>query len=226
MKYVSIPLMCGLLVLAGCSDNNADSQSNDAETTTDVQVVGEETTESDAVEALESEEEQLAEAEEVEAVEDDLMEEDELEDDYVNPDAGIPNVWRTGFGQGYQEYYINDAKGTQLSISCNEAAGQEKDHYVFLDYQGETYSNTNSEYPVTLLVDDAIEVAAPESTDWRNGANAWNELAENVAQASKIDAYLHNKKVATFTPSPANVAKVVSELASCQGMLYQDQDNW
>ncbi|PNK61752.1 hypothetical protein A6J60_000710 [Psychrobacter sp. FDAARGOS_221] len=154
------------------------------------------------------------------------MDEEEFEDDYVNPDAGIPNVWNTGFGQGFAEYYINDAKGTILRITCNVGAGSEYDHSAVLEYRGDSYSNTDSEYPVKLLVDDAIEVAAPESTNWRNGGNAWNELAENVAQATKIDAYLHNKKVATFTPSPANVAKVASELADCQAMIYQDQESW
>ena len=34
-----------------------------------------------------------------------------------------PNVWQSGYAQGFSEYSIQDSKGNTLWVTCNEDAG-------------------------------------------------------------------------------------------------------
>lgn len=131
----------------------------------------------------------------------------------------VPNIWRMGVAQGYVEYSIQDAKGQTLWISCNEAAGDEADHSAWFETKSNHYQNSSSKYPLTFLLDGKTEVAPPESTKWRNGANAWYEFTTGIATAKKIEVYLNNKKITTFLPTKQSLTTVAKYIAECSAMF-------
>ncbi|WP_111858953.1 hypothetical protein [Acinetobacter sp. CFCC 10889] len=130
-----------------------------------------------------------------------------------------PNVWVSGWGQGFAEYSIRDTKGNTLWVTCNVGAGDDYDHSARLETPKSSYQNTNSKYPLTFVLDGKKNVAAPETTKWRNGANAWYEFSQGVAKAKKIDVFLNNKKVTTFTPTPQSIRAVAKEISTCESMF-------
>lgn len=130
-----------------------------------------------------------------------------------------PNIWQSGYGQGFSEYSIQDSKGNTLWIACNDGAGAEYDHSARLQTKKGSYQNTDSKYPLTFVLDGKNSVAAPGTTKWRNGANAWYEFSHGIAKAKKIDVYLNNKKVTTFTPTQQSIKTVAKEIATCQSMF-------
>lgn len=131
----------------------------------------------------------------------------------------IPNVWTSGWGQGFAEYQINDTKGTNLLISCNFSAGDQYDHSVTLAVKKNEYSNSDSSYPLEFLFDDAVAASPPGTTNWRNGANAWSEFAAGIAKAKKIDVFLNGKKIATFNPPLGNIKSVAKKISTCSPMF-------
>lgn len=129
----------------------------------------------------------------------------------------IPNVWNNYFDRGYEAYAISDGKDRTLRVYCNPyPEAEDMDHLVLFEIGDETYENTNSKYPLAFLLDDATQVTPAGSTNWKNGAVQWDNFARGISKARKIDVYLNNKKVTTFTPPQANVNAVVKELANCQ----------
>ena len=44
--------------------------------------------------------------------------------------ANLPNIWTTGFGQGWLEYNISNEKEQRLIISCNVGYDDETDHNI------------------------------------------------------------------------------------------------
>ena len=42
----------------------------------------------------------------------------------------LPNIWTTGFGQGWQEYNISNENKQSLQISCNVGYDDETDHNI------------------------------------------------------------------------------------------------
>ena len=142
------------------------------------------------------------------------------------PDTGNskPSIWKYGFGMGYSEYSIQNGEGITLWVACNEGAGADYDHGVNLEIGDESYSNTDSDYPLTFIVDDRIEIAPPGTTTWRNGANAWAEFTDNISQARKIDVYLNDNKVTTFNPTVASIDETGKSIADCQAMLFNDTE--
>lgn len=130
----------------------------------------------------------------------------------------VPNVWRIGTDMGFSEYSIEDANGRALWISCNEDAGPDYDNSAYLQIKDTTYENSDSEYPLTFLIDDETEVAPPASTNWRNGGNAWYDFTHEMAKAKKIDVYFNNKHITTFKPTFASIKNVASGLEECEPM--------
>lgn len=130
-----------------------------------------------------------------------------------------PNIWQSGYGQGFSEYSIQDSKGNTLWVACNIGAGDNYDHSARLETKQRSYQNTDSKYPLTFVLDGKNSVAAPGTTKWRNGANAWYEFSHGIAKAKKIDVYLNNKKVTTFTPTQQSIKAVAKEIATCQSMF-------
>ena len=123
----------------------------------------------------------------------------------------VPNVWRTGFAQGFVEYSIEDAEGRTLWISCESGAGDDYDHSARIEINDKSYENSNSEYPLTFLINDREEVAPPASTNWRGGANQWYDFVHGMAEAKKIDVYLNNRKITTYKPINLSVSKDLIE---------------
>ena len=138
----------------------------------------------------------------------------------------VPNIWRAGFGMGFSEYSIEDSKGRELLIACNVSATPDFDNSVYFKVNDNLYENSDSKYPLTFLIDDTTEVAPPGTTNWRNGANAWNEFIENISKAKKIDVYLNNKHITTYKPNVNSLKKVASEMSECEAMLYKDWEDW
>ena len=130
-----------------------------------------------------------------------------------------PNVWQSSFAQGFIEYLIQDAKGQTLWVVCNEGAGDEYDHSARFETKSKSYENTDSNYPLTFLLDGKTEVAPSGTTNWRNGANAWYEFSHGISKAKKIDVYLNNKKVTTFTPNQQSIKSVAKHIAACEAMF-------
>lgn len=146
------------------------------------------------------------------------------EDEVADSGNGKPSIWKSGYGMGYAEYSIQDAEGRTLWVACNDGAGPDYDHGASLKIGEESYSNTDSEYPLTFIVDDRIEIAPPETTTWRNGAGAWDEFADNIAKARKIEVYLNDEKVTTFKPTVASINETGKYIAECQSMLFNDTE--
>jgi len=130
-----------------------------------------------------------------------------------------PNVWQSGYAQGFSEYSIQDGKGNTLWVTCNEGAGDNYDHSARLQTPKKSYENTDSKYPLTFLLNGKTKVAAPGTTKWRNGANAWYEFSQGISKAQKIDVYLNNKKVTTFTPNQQSIKSVAKHIAACEAMF-------
>ena len=130
-----------------------------------------------------------------------------------------PNVWQSGYAQGFSEYSIQDSKGNTLWVTCNEEAGDMFDHSARFQTPKNSYANSDSKYPLTFLLDGKSKVAASASTKWRNGANAWYEFSQGISKAKKIDVYLNNKKVTTFTPTQQSIKSVAKHIATCQAMF-------
>lgn len=127
----------------------------------------------------------------------------------------VPNVWRAASAQGFVEYSIQDAKERTLWIACESGAGDDYDHSASLEMNGKSYENSNSKYPLTFLIDGRKEVAPPGSTNWRNGANAWDEFVDGMSKAKKIEVFLNNKKITTFTPNKSSINEVAKYMAEC-----------
>ncbi len=129
-----------------------------------------------------------------------------------------PNVWNSSFGQGFIEYSIQDAKGQTLWVSCNEGAGDNYDHSARFETKTKSYENSDSKYPLTFLLDGKKEVAPPGTTKWRNGANAWQDFVQGIAKAKKIEVFINNKKITTFSPTAGSIKNTAREIASCNAL--------
>ena len=130
-----------------------------------------------------------------------------------------PNVWQSSYSQGFSEYSIQDGKGNTLWVTCNDGAGDNYDHSARLETKKSSYENTDSKYPLTFLFDGKKKAAPSASTKWRNGANAWYEFSQGISKAKKIDVYLNNKKVTTFTPNQQSIKSVAKHIAACEAMF-------
>jgi hypothetical protein len=70
--------------------------------------------------------------------------------------APLPNIWTTGFGQGWLEYNISNENKQSLRISCNVGYDDETDHGIVFtsdskDYAGEDLAfimDGNAYYPL------------------------------------------------------------------------------
>ena len=130
-----------------------------------------------------------------------------------------PNIWQSSFAQGFIEYSIQDVKGQTLWVVCNVGAGDDYDHSARFETKSKSYENTDSKYPLTFVFDNKTKAAPAGSTKCRNGANAWYDFRYGIAKAKKIDVFINNKKITTFTPTPQSIKSVAKEIASCESMF-------
>lgn len=128
----------------------------------------------------------------------------------------VPNIWNVESWQGISEYSIQDSKERTLWIACNLDGSDTLDHSARLEIKDKSYQNSDSKYPLTFLLDGRKEVAPPASTNWRNGANAWNEFVNGISKAKKIEVFLNNKKVTTFVPNKSSINEVAKDISECR----------
>lgn len=131
----------------------------------------------------------------------------------------VPNIWNSSYAQGFSEYSIQDSKGNTLWVTCNDEAGEDYDHSARFETKKNTYQNTDSKYPLTFLLNGKTKVSPSETTKWRNGANAWYEFSQGIVKAKKIDVYLNNKKITSFTPTQQSIKSVAKNIAACNAMF-------
>lgn len=119
----------------------------------------------------------------------------------------FPNIWTSGFGQGWMEYNISNEKAQSLQISCNVGYDDETDHkIIFLngtkEYDGEDLAflmDGNAYYPLAM----------PTST--RNGGNNWYEFSTNIGKITTIEVYNENQKIGEFKPTKQSSKKILNE---------------
>lgn len=133
----------------------------------------------------------------------------------------VPNIWTMGFWGGYAEYSIQDSDERALWIACESGAGEDYDHSARFEMNNKTYKNSDSEHPLTFLLDGKKSVTPPASTSSHSGDSAWNDFTDGMSKARKIDVYLNNKKITTFTPIKSSIDEVAKGMADCKGKLSQ-----
>lgn len=131
---------------------------------------------------------------------------------------GIPNIWTSGWGQGWAEYNINNDKQQLLRISCNVSANEESDHNITVNINGNEYSPTQPNISMAFVIDGNAYYPLHMETHNRNGANAWYKFTQAIGKGKKIEVYLNNEVVALFTPTLESVNKVAKDIANCDAM--------
>ena len=119
----------------------------------------------------------------------------------------LPNIWTTGFGQGWLEYNISNENKQSLRISCNVGYDDETDHGIVFtsnskDYAGEELAfimDGNAYYPLSM------------PTNTRNGAEAWYQFSNDISKAQKIEVYSQDKKIGEFNPTKQSAKKVLGD---------------
>lgn len=121
-----------------------------------------------------------------------------------------PNLWAVGSLQGYVEYGISNEHNDVVSIACNEAAGEDRDHSVtFTSHNGQEYPS--DKYSIEFVINDESYIV-PESSMTRSHAGQWDNFISAISKATAFDVYINNKKAATFNPRPKNVQKALSDI--------------
>lgn len=135
-----------------------------------------------------------------------------------------PNIWRVVSTQGWHVYSINDDKNNTLTVSCfGGPPVDNRDHSVELELSnGKKIENSDSEYPLTFIYDDETEAVPMNNTLSNSGGRQWIEFIE-ISKAKKVEVFVNNKKVTTFTPSQKNISKTISSLAECIPMRDRDE---
>ena len=121
--------------------------------------------------------------------------------------ANLPNIWTTGFGQGWLEYNISNENKQSLQISCNVGYDDETDHGIVFasdlkEYAGEELAfimDGNAYYPLSM------------PTNTRNGAEAWYQFSNDISKAQKIEVYSQDKKIGEFNPTKQSAKKVLGD---------------
>ncbi|WP_151943892.1 hypothetical protein [Aliarcobacter butzleri] len=130
--------------------------------------------------------------------------------------ASLPNIWTTGYGQGWLEYKISNKSGQELLISCNEGYDDETDHSITF-YNGTNNTEYNSENIAFIIDGNAYyPLALPTST--RNGGNNWYEFSSNISKGETIEIYYNNSKIGEFTPTKGSRDKILKD-GLCDSMF-------
>ncbi len=128
----------------------------------------------------------------------------------------LPNIWTSGFGQGWLEYKITNKSAQELLISCNVGYDDETDHSINF-YNGINNTEYNAEELAFIIEGNAYyPLSLPTST--RNGANNWYEFSSNIAKGETIEVYYNNSKIGEFTPTKGSRNKILKN-GLCEPML-------
>lgn len=128
----------------------------------------------------------------------------------------VPNVWEYFDYQGFKVYTISSNNNHKLSISCNYAGPDMVDHGVSYNMNNKDYSNTDSKFPLSFLINDNLSAEPSDTTKWSGGSERWYKFTSAISKAKKIEVYYNNKKVSTIVPKNPNVVK---SLSKCQSRL-------
>jgi hypothetical protein len=133
-----------------------------------------------------------------------------------------PNIWREGFDQGFNIYSIEDVKGQTLRVSCNSGAADEIDHSVEFEMRSKAYDNTGRKSPLSFIIDGAA-LSPSDNTSTQSGASDWSNFTQGIAKAKKIDVFINNKKVTSFTPAKSSrkISKGINS-SSCVAKFYKN----
>ena len=104
----------------------------------------------------------------------------------------LPNIWTTGFGQGWLEYNISNEKEQRLIISCNVGYDDETDHNIVFSTSSKEFSGED----LAFIMDGNAYYPLSMPTNTRNGANMWSEFSNDISNAQKIEVYNENQKIA------------------------------
>ena len=121
--------------------------------------------------------------------------------------APLPNIWTTGFGQGWLEYNISNENKQSLRISCNVGYDDETDHNIVFSTSSKEYSGED----LAFVMDGNAYYPLSMPTNTRNGGNNWYDFSTNIANAQKIEVYNENKKIGEFNPSKESSKKVLGD---------------
>ena len=128
--------------------------------------------------------------------------------------ANLPNIWTTGFGQGWLEYNISNEKEQRLIISCNVGYDDETDHNIVFSISSKEYSGED----LAFIMDGNAYYPLSMPTNTRNGGNNWYDFSSNIANAQKIEVYNENQKIGEFNPSKESSKKVLKD-GLCDPMI-------
>ena len=119
----------------------------------------------------------------------------------------LPNIWTTGFGQGWLEYNISNEKDQFLIISCNVGYDDETDHNIVFSTSSKEYSGED----LAFIMDGNTYYPLSMPTNTRNGANMWSEFSNDISKAQKIEVYSQDKKIGEFNPTKQSAKKVLKD---------------
>lgn len=128
--------------------------------------------------------------------------------------ANLPNIWTTGFGQGWLEYNISNEKDQFLIISCNVGYDDETDHNIVFSTSSKEFSGED----LAFIMDGNTYYPLSMPTNTRNGANMWSEFSNDISKAQKIEVYSQDKKIGEFNPTKQSTKKVLKD-GLCDPMI-------
>ena len=132
-----------------------------------------------------------------------------------------PNIWMESFGQGFNIFSIQDSRGQTLTVSCNSGAGEDYDHSAYFEtHNKKNYENRDNKFPLSFII-DGVAVSPSTNTTTRNGANDWGQFTQAISKGKKIEVFINNRKMTTFTPAKSSmkIAKVINS-STCQAQFY------
>lgn len=128
----------------------------------------------------------------------------------------LPNIWTTGYGQGWLEYKISNNSGQELLISCNEGYDDTTDHSITF-YNGTDDTKYNSEN-IAFIIDGNAYYPLEMPTTTRNGGNAWSDFSSNISKGETIEVYYNKSKLGEFTPTKGSRDKILID-GLCDAMI-------
>ena len=126
----------------------------------------------------------------------------------------LPNIWTTGFGQGWLEYNISNEKEQFLIISCNVGYDDETDHNIVFSTSSKEFSGED----LAFIMDGNAYYPLSMPTNTRNGAEAWYQFSNDISKAQKIEVYSQDKKIGEFNPTKQSAKKVLGD-GLCDPMI-------
>lgn len=135
---------------------------------------------------------------------------------FIHNAIAAPNLWGGNFAQGFMEYGIVNDKGDSVIITCNIGAGEGYDNSVAIYLaNNKKYDNAESELEF-VIADESYPIPSESMT--RSGANAWDSFIGAIYKATQFEVYIDNKKIASFSPTPNNVKKVLKDM-DCDSLV-------